>query len=151
MSFVARNQTPVKNTCCLFVGLQNRKVAPLSHLRVYNQRCVSTLQPAFFNFPSPFLNKITAINQLWVGGMNDEANISANQAFICLASEEMCTVRRANNYFYSTFGRSRSLSGWLFIWDLIFTTYQMIFHLVVLVSCSYWLYCNFDNFLRNST
>jgi len=54
MYFVARNQTPVKNTCCLFVGLQNGKVALLSRLRVYNQHCVSTQQQAFFNFPVSF-------------------------------------------------------------------------------------------------
>lgn len=105
----------------------------------------------FSIFPSPFLNKITAINQLWVGGMNDEANISANQAFICLVSEEMCTARRANNYFYSTFGRSRSLSGWLSFWDPIFTAYQMILHMIVLVSSSYWsFFCNFNKYLSKS-
>lgn len=100
--------------------------------------------------PSPFLNKITAINQLWVGGMNDEANISAYQAFICLVSEEMCTTRSANNYFYSTFGRSRSLSGWLSFWDPIFAAYQMILHMIVLDSSPYWSICTLNKYSRKS-
>ncbi len=100
MYFVARNQTPVKNTSCLFVGLQIERWPLCLTLEFIINAVFPHCNQHFSISPSPFLNKITAINQLWVGGMNDEANISANQAFICLASEEMCNTRRANNYFY---------------------------------------------------